>query len=252
HEEAWKLGNILHCDVSANNIMIDITTGRGFLNDWDQCKFRDELCQGTIRSRRSGTWMYMSAVLLQYPRKPHELSDDLESFVHILTVMALRFYFHTLSSWTFEEVKNGSLYWKTPEHSTRLENFINGVYNEESMDHGYAVGGSHKMARLCLGDPGVKWQNSDSPLISLLTKLYNLFSRRYLALDHNRYEREWGTTTLGIVEYESNPLPRGVENPSSALSAITHEDLTCLFPPEGGSWPSPILKTVDQFQGLST
>ncbi|KAA1470542.1 hypothetical protein DENSPDRAFT_928930 [Dentipellis sp. KUC8613] len=247
HEAAWKLGNVLHCDVSADNIMIDITTGRGFLNDWDQCKYRDELCQGTTRSRRSGTWMYMSAVLLQYPRKPQELSDDLESFVHILTIMALRFYFHSLSSWTFEEFENGSLYWKAPEDSTRFGNFINDIYNEESIDHGYAIGGSYKMTRLCLGDPGVNWWNPDSPLMSLLTKLYDLFSRRYLALDTGQYERDWGATTFGIAESEFKPLPRGIENPSLALSAITHEDLTCLFPPEGGPWPTPILKTVDQF-----
>ncbi|TFY58446.1 hypothetical protein EVG20_g8145 [Dentipellis fragilis] len=215
HEEAWKLGNILHCDVSANNIMIDITTGRGFLNDWDQCKFRDELCQGTIRSRRSGTWMYMSAILLKYPRKPHELSDDLESFVHVLTVMALRFSVHSLSSWTIEEVWQGSMYEEAQKHSPGLEEFINMVYNSECMVNGYAVGGSNKMFGLRLGNPNVEWVDSDSPLISLIARLYNMFSQRYSALDKRQYESEWGVTTVGFIKYKSGPLPRGPANSRS-------------------------------------
>ena len=49
HNGAVEAG-VLHRDVSANNILIDIETGRGFLNDWDVAKYTREL--GNVPTRR--------------------------------------------------------------------------------------------------------------------------------------------------------------------------------------------------------
>lgn len=47
HRQAWEKAGILHRDVSVGNILIDTASApgnpRGFLNDWDLCKYKDEL-----------------------------------------------------------------------------------------------------------------------------------------------------------------------------------------------------------------
>ena len=43
HKAAWTLAKVLHCDISADNILIDVETGEGFLNDWDLAKTQVEL-----------------------------------------------------------------------------------------------------------------------------------------------------------------------------------------------------------------
>lgn len=41
-----------------------------------------------------GTWQFMSAALLQNPTKPHEVQDDMESFIHVVTYHGLRYMDH--------------------------------------------------------------------------------------------------------------------------------------------------------------
>ena len=48
---AWENAKILHNDVSAGNIMIDVETGEGFLNDWDLCKYKEDMGTATQHSR---------------------------------------------------------------------------------------------------------------------------------------------------------------------------------------------------------
>ena len=43
HYDAWNKAHVLHRDVSMGNILIDVNTETGFLNDWDLCKYREEL-----------------------------------------------------------------------------------------------------------------------------------------------------------------------------------------------------------------
>ncbi|KAI0038785.1 hypothetical protein FA95DRAFT_1600021 [Auriscalpium vulgare] len=90
HSDAYTKAKILHRDVSAGNILID-EEGRGLLIDWDLC--RDiSLPPGHRRQWRTGTWQFISAALLLDPlAKPHTLSDDLESFCHVLTYMIVKY-----------------------------------------------------------------------------------------------------------------------------------------------------------------
>lgn len=44
-----------------------------------------------------GTWAFMSALRQKYPTKPYEVSDDIESFVHVLIWCATRYLDHTYS-----------------------------------------------------------------------------------------------------------------------------------------------------------
>ena len=51
HNGAVEAG-VLHRDVSINNILIDIETGKGFLNDWDMAIYLQELIDGSTQHGR--------------------------------------------------------------------------------------------------------------------------------------------------------------------------------------------------------
>ncbi|KAI0739361.1 hypothetical protein C8Q80DRAFT_178097 [Daedaleopsis nitida] len=91
HGMAWEVAHILHRDISVGNIMISPKNRTGFLIDWDLSRFEPELGNGPLEPDRSGTWQYRSALLLQFPRKPCRLSDDVESFVHAFRQLIVRF-----------------------------------------------------------------------------------------------------------------------------------------------------------------
>ncbi|KAF9803906.1 hypothetical protein IEO21_09522 [Rhodonia placenta] len=101
HRQAWEKAGVLHGDISAANMLmipdprspIPGVTKRGILIDWDLCKFDAELKHGAKQSRRSGTWQFMSALLLLRPGvKQHTVADDLESFMHVLNWICLRYH----------------------------------------------------------------------------------------------------------------------------------------------------------------
>ncbi|KAI0672120.1 hypothetical protein C8Q78DRAFT_727750 [Trametes maxima] len=101
HGHAWVSADLLHRDVSVGNILIYDQPEGGFrplLADWDLAKTKDRLLeQKPTQNSRSGTWQFMSAILQCYPQKPYHLSDDLESFLHVLSWCALRYLKHGLS-----------------------------------------------------------------------------------------------------------------------------------------------------------
>lgn len=49
HQLAWERAGVLHNDVSVGNIMLDAEAPpnrpRGFLTDWDSCKYEEDLAQ---------------------------------------------------------------------------------------------------------------------------------------------------------------------------------------------------------------
>ncbi|KAI0726453.1 hypothetical protein C8Q72DRAFT_525002 [Fomitopsis betulina] len=123
HQQAWQ-AEVLHRDVSAFNIMIyryrdpvdNVWKYKGLLVDWGLCKFAHELKQPAVQKNRSGTWQFISAVLLIWPgRFRHEVWHDLESFIHV---------FH----WCCKHVLS--------------------LYDTHSTVNGISVGGRHKLAML--------------------------------------------------------------------------------------------------------
>ncbi|KAH9020336.1 hypothetical protein EDB84DRAFT_1231763, partial [Lactarius hengduanensis] len=81
HTGAYERVGILHRDVSAGNILI-AENGSGILIDWDLSKKVVKDGSRTQRQySRTGTWQFISIARLQKPSiRPHEVSDDLESF----------------------------------------------------------------------------------------------------------------------------------------------------------------------------
>ncbi|KAH9903247.1 hypothetical protein C8Q73DRAFT_673873 [Cubamyces lactineus] len=102
HKIAWEEYGILHRDVSVGNILIyepeDSSlepTAIGLLSDWDLAKTKDQILHPVTRqSTPSGAWQFLSAALSRDHEKPHLVSDDLESAMHVLNWLTLR-HMHT-------------------------------------------------------------------------------------------------------------------------------------------------------------
>ncbi|KAG5649302.1 hypothetical protein H0H81_004755, partial [Sphagnurus paluster] len=94
HEKAYECG-WLHRDISVRNILIH-DDGRGILNDWDLAKKRDELHRSR-RHEKTGTWQFMSCLLLMDHHSVHTVQDDMESFVYVILYVGLRYLEHNKS-----------------------------------------------------------------------------------------------------------------------------------------------------------
>ncbi|KAL4245053.1 hypothetical protein ABKN59_010107 [Abortiporus biennis] len=88
---------ILHRDISPNNTVIVERPSGGcvaILIDWDLCKYKEDMMKPPTQYNRSGTYVFMSALLLNFSAKRNEVSDDLESFVHLVNWFALDHHQH--------------------------------------------------------------------------------------------------------------------------------------------------------------
>ncbi|KAK0495533.1 hypothetical protein EDD18DRAFT_1254496 [Armillaria luteobubalina] len=93
HQQAFEKLQIMHQDISVGNILIteDINGHLGgILIDWDLCQLTGQNHKG-IGTFRQGTWQFISAKLLLDPSAPHTITDELESFLHVLTWVSIMF-----------------------------------------------------------------------------------------------------------------------------------------------------------------
>ncbi|TFK41629.1 hypothetical protein BDQ12DRAFT_710673 [Crucibulum laeve] len=121
HHEAWNKCKILHRDISGGNILLD-GQGHGILNDWDMAQRGNK----PLSNMRTGTWQFMSTLLLKTPGKQHELQDDIESFVHVVMYYGLLYLKHN--------------------HVDQLPIIITNVFDECTRENGMYVGGYGKEA----------------------------------------------------------------------------------------------------------
>ncbi|KAI0324667.1 hypothetical protein GY45DRAFT_1438912 [Cubamyces sp. BRFM 1775] len=98
----------LHRDISGGNIMILPkvqscgVVWTGLLCDWEMSKKISQELSTPRQPVRSGTIQYMSVALLSWPKRV-EISDELESFFHVLLYYAVRYF---PSSFNEEEVRS--------------------------------------------------------------------------------------------------------------------------------------------------
>ncbi|KAF8072154.1 hypothetical protein FPV67DRAFT_1779222 [Lyophyllum atratum] len=125
HQQAYERCEVIHRDISAYNILIK-NNGEGILNDWDLAKYKkDIVANRPRRHERTGTWQFMSCLLLMNRHKPHTIQDDIESFVHLILYHSIRYLRHT----------------KSREVGTILSRIFDDVYHKPD---GSQVGGMNK------------------------------------------------------------------------------------------------------------
>ncbi|KAI0767044.1 hypothetical protein C8Q74DRAFT_926778 [Fomes fomentarius] len=94
HKQAYNVG-IIHRDLSTGNILLikDDKSGKwvGMLNDWELSKRISTEVLEARQPDRTGTWQFMSAHALNDEDRPIVLEDELESVLHILLYIAIRF-----------------------------------------------------------------------------------------------------------------------------------------------------------------
>ncbi|KZT64569.1 hypothetical protein DAEQUDRAFT_769561 [Daedalea quercina L-15889] len=180
HEKAWTEGEVLHRDISRGNLLMYPVLDEhgqlvwlGMVVDWGLCKYKDELGLPHVQKTRSGTWQFMSAVLLAYPGVfTHEVWHDLESFIHVLHWFCLRFHKTDYS-----------------EDKERLLEHVRMVYDRSYLSaNGISTGGQAKLRLMKRGDlpfdliEGSAGQSGPG-LYRLLTDLARLYKEHYKWLE---------------------------------------------------------------------
>ncbi|GBE82934.1 hypothetical protein SCP_0413210 [Sparassis crispa] len=104
---ALKDAKLIHRDVSAGNVLIneklttvngeDVPVRTGMLSDWELSKPTNEAREDAEETRmarqpdRTGTWQFMSAILLDSPTRPVEVADELEAFFNVFSFYLVKF-----------------------------------------------------------------------------------------------------------------------------------------------------------------
>ncbi|KAM5535281.1 hypothetical protein V8D89_011087 [Ganoderma adspersum] len=208
HSIAWVVAKILHRDVSVGNILIldenpqelpNPKTSQGLLADWDLARTKEEL---------------ENPAFTRTTRSPHELSDDLESFVHVLNYCALKHLPNNLSNDDY-----------------RLALFISSVYDRGSKD---------KLDLPVGNKPFVQLEPRNQPLHYLLEALSHLCYQHYyhiqfppprLPPDQPREGmsiledniEEWGVV-LPSLEVKRRPPPLVLRPPTRTTAALPDPD----------------------------
>ncbi|KAI0690796.1 hypothetical protein BC835DRAFT_1417547 [Cytidiella melzeri] len=226
HEEAWTYAEILHRDISTNNIMCLVDQDdekdadpKGILNDWDLCKYKSDLKEQATQYSRSGTWAFMSATSLKYPFKPSELADDLEGFIHVITYCGLQFHHHSLTAKGYgvgPPLSNAGLIQRNKSNS-RLCQYVAALFDASwHCGGGIYAGGEQKMVYAEMGSPKFTFNNKRvSPiLITLFDELYQLLKTHYSSLNFKELEQFSADDDPSSA---MEPLPTGRTSPSPKM-----------------------------------
>ncbi|KAH8096873.1 hypothetical protein BXZ70DRAFT_1065939 [Cristinia sonorae] len=238
HQSAWENGDVLHRDVSVNNILIhdriDPETKEhyvvGVLNDWDMSKTRKELEDVPTRGNRSGTWSFMSGLLMTYPRKPFELSDDLESFVHVFLWLALRFHTH-------------DLFGRPGELLAIVKHYFEISYPEED---GIVCGSSEKFKKMRAGIAPIDLKQP-SKLGDIIKQLMEVCKNHYQSLDLEKLA-QYGRKDILPAEPHSNRQP--VQYSSRRLTLPAPTIVPDAIPVPGSSVPTVVRPDLKQHISL--
>lgn len=164
HQQAFQKLLILHQDISVGNILITEDsngTTSGILIDWDLCQMLDTCSNDARPKDRIGTWQFISAKLLLDSTAPHTVADDLESFLHVFTWVAILFTPNSMS----------------PEDLTAI---IQLHYEDMWGAPDTPLGGRAKQLALATGSRTVRLFCLETPILNhLLSTFYPAFGALY-------------------------------------------------------------------------
>ncbi|PIL34283.1 hypothetical protein GSI_03058 [Ganoderma sinense ZZ0214-1] len=227
HKDAWEKAGVLHRDISFNNILIHevVEKGkiirRGILSDWDLSKYKEDMMSGTEPRQpdRTGTWYFRSAVLGRYPRKPYEVSDDIESFIHVYHYSVLRFHRTNMTE--------------------SLKDEVSIIYEQAVIrsEDGAHMGSNSKFNNMYMAKSFITVKGN-STLQTILGRLAQLYSQHYATIDEDVYDRKYdpGANTAcdedqdkgggnAAVEDANQEVIASLERTSNGLSSVPAETL---------------------------
>lgn len=188
HWSAYKNAEVLHRDISDGNILITYQGDepRGILIDWDLCKTMGEIAeQKASNTNRSGTWPFLSALRILYPRKPYEVADDIESFVHIYLWFAARFHGHTLTG-----------------NRDNFATYVNDMFFQCCKEQDFYVGSSRKLSQLQAGNAGFALTGNTN-LASLIDELMKVCKEHYACVDIKSMNEHYAPTCRPPAEQQT-------------------------------------------------
>ena len=141
-----------------------------------------------------GTWPFLSAISLQYPLKPIDVADDIESFLYLCVHYGVRFCPTSLSrldpALTLEQGHTDELLNRNSGND-KMRNFVESFFYEEDRDpSGYVLGGATKLR--CIKDsqtpnPGFTFDEDEdgqeSTLSTFVSKFYKIAHEHYKAIN---------------------------------------------------------------------
>lgn len=144
----------------------------------------------------------MSAVTLLCPRKPHEVSDDLESFVYVLVYCAFRYHRHQHSPQAPRDISKEEQL-KLNAANRAFAVYVNRFfYDDSTQSDGHYAGGDTKQKEIKLGEPPVRLINTaagHSPLARLLEDLYVLLQTHYQVIERSKVLQRYGSPSTEVV-----------------------------------------------------
>ncbi len=119
-----------------------------------------------------GTWYFRSAVSGTYPRKPYEVSDDIESFIHVYHYAILRFH--------------------QTDQTNGLAAHFSLVYEQQDFrpEDGAYVGSMTKFLHMRAPTSFITLKDN-STLELVLRLLAKLYSQHYATIDKAEYDRKY-------------------------------------------------------------
>ncbi|OSD02562.1 hypothetical protein PYCCODRAFT_1410479 [Trametes coccinea BRFM310] len=227
HQMAWVHHGILHRDLSVGNILIYDSATRsgpqavGLLSDWDLAKTKEEVFSPWLsQESRSGTWQFMSAAVQWWPHKPHLLSDDLESVMHIMNWLVLK-------------------YMKTEfsRSSADLANYLSAVFDFSDENGNLCSYQKYEKVRDGTRFAPVLSEYQDHPFTNLLDKLRELCHLQYCAIDPERPTEEHlaacreASTTAPLFTHDTmlNAFREALDNPVWPHIPKLEDQLGALF-----------------------
>ncbi|KAI0066745.1 hypothetical protein BV25DRAFT_1849414 [Artomyces pyxidatus] len=177
HWIAFSEAKVLHRDISIGNVLLTMEGDKGLLIDWDLCKIVENE-QAPRQEWRTGTWQFLSAALLANPTdKRHELCDDLESALWVVTYILCKF---------------------RPSLFSKLSKHLFHIFDEAETTDGVTVGGEGKT--FFLKNEYLKASQMrlsyPAPCAELIEDLRNLFRPMYYDADDNKADEVAATQTL--------------------------------------------------------
>lgn len=233
----------------------------------------------------------MSGVSLKYPLKPYQLSDDLEAFIHVVTLCCLRFHWHDmthrrlLESYTHEQKLSDAVLRDINGQNGTLSKHVSLYYDDCDAGglngDGIHSGGQQKMTYAKNGLFGWKLTFARKPSKFFVESLCDLLTMHYETINFQKLEKHYspfagvGTGTLSTIEeafaFEDNDSDGGTEadsatsdpftkKPNPGKDLNTHSRIMSIFETARDSFrnikakglrPKVSDKSPDQFLGLA-